>query len=85
MHKTRLETLESVEPRTTGGAENDMDTSSSMLGKQTQDLERTPAPETPKMGMQGKRTRGDAIAAALAVDKSAEQEHAQRRNPAMKP
>ena len=83
MLKTRLDTLEAVGPRPPGGAGNDMDTSSCMLGKRPRDLEELPAPETPAMGTQGKRRRGEAVAAALAVDKSAPR--AQWWNPATKP
>ena len=66
-----------MESRPHGGAENDVDTSSPFLGKRRRDLKEIPAPETPAMGTQGKRLRGDAIATALAVEKFVGHEHAQ--------
>ena len=85
VRKTRLATLEAVEPRPPGGAENYMDTSSCMLGTRPRDLDETPAIETPAMGTQGALLRGDALATALAADKSVVHEHAQWCDPAMKP
>ena len=62
-----------------------MERSPYMTGKRPRDLEETPAPETPAVGTQGKRPRGDAIATALAADMLVVHEHAQWWNPAMKP
>ena len=74
-----------MEHRPPGGAENDKSTSSSVLGKRPRDLEESPPLETPAMGTNGNRPRGDAIAAALGVANSVAQEHAQWWNPAMRP
>ena len=73
----RLETLEAVEPRPHGGAENDADTSESFLGERPRDSEESPIPETPAMGTQGKRPRGGVFANALAAELSVVHEHAQ--------
>ena len=66
-----------MEPQPHGGAEDDMDMSTSMLGRRPRDSVESPNPDTPAMGKQGKRPRGDAIANAPAADMSVVHEHAQ--------
>ena len=85
MLKIRTETLEAAEPRPHGGAANDMDTSSAIMGKRPRDLEESPIPEIQVMGTQGKRQQGDSLATALAADMSVVHEHAQWWNPTVKP
>ena len=74
--KTRLDTLDAVERRQPRGAGNDMDTSSSISGTRPRDLGEPPPPETPVMGTNGRRVRGDALATVPAADMSVVQEHA---------
>ena len=83
--KTRLEAVDAVESRLPEGATNDMDTSSSLSGKRARNTEDPLASEAPETGKNGKRPRGDALVAALAVDVSVAQAHAHWRNPARKP
>ena len=74
--KTRLEAMDAVDRGPTGGAANAMDTSSSALGKRTRHMDGPLTPEPPEMGINGKRSRGDALEIAVAADASVAQEHA---------
>ena len=76
--ETRSVAMDAAGRRPLGGAENDMDKSSSVSGKRARTLEEPSTIETPVMGMNGKRPRGDALAAALAAGNSVVHEHAQR-------
>ena len=75
--QTRSAAMVAVERRPPGGAANDMDTSSSVLGKRSRNIEKPLAIDTPEMGEDGNCTRGDALATALPVDIPVVQEHAQ--------
>ena len=85
MLRTRLGAMDSVGRRATEGAANDMDTSSSVSGKRTRNMDEPLASEPTEMGINGKRQRWHAPETALAADMSVVQEHAQWRNPALKP
>ena len=77
--------MNAVARRPSEGLENDMDTSPSVSGKRDTFLEDPLIFGTPTLGMDGRCTRGDVPATALAVDMPAVQAHAQWRNPAFKP
>ena len=66
-----------------------METLSSVLGKRARNTGNekgaSSVTEATGTGTKGKRPRGDALAAVLAVNMSVVQEHAQWRSPALKP
>ena len=67
------------------GAANDMDTSSSVLGKRARNTGEPLVIEPPETGKNGKRPRRDALAIALAIDMSVVLERDRGLNPALKP
>ena len=78
--RTRWGAMDAAERQATEGTSRDMDTSSSVLGKRTRHIQEPLAIESTGMGNNGKR-----LEIALVVDTSVVKEHAQWRNPDLKP
>ena len=70
MLRARLEAMDAVGRGATKGAANDTDTSSSVLGKRTRNVDESLAIEPTEMGNNGRRPRGDALVIAFAAEMS---------------
>ena len=75
--RTRLEAMGAVERQSIMQKSNEMDTSSSVLGKRARSMEEQSALEQNQQKVEGKRSRGDVPATAMEVDLAVAQAHAQ--------
>ena len=84
MLKTRLEAIDAVERQSTKQTENDMDTSSSVLGKRDRSIAEGSTTERTQQKVEGKRSRGDAPDTTMEVDPAVAPAHAQWWSPELK-
>ena len=81
--ETRLEAMDSVARQPLTSNENDMDTSSSVLRKRGRSMAQSSNIGNSTMGVEGKRSLGDAPATAMAAEMAVVQAHAQWSSPAL--
>ena len=83
--KTRLKATGAVARQPMKSNDNDMDTSSSVLGKWDRSMVAPSNIENSTSGVEGKRSRGGGPATTLAADLAAVQSHTQWWYPDLKP